>query len=239
MPGKDKNVTLSKQIGGSFTFLTAITIAKAHSLERQYSQYRRCRITKQPATIMFCTYLGKVFKSSPTYKQIQTRPVTRGSTLGEQIKTLQQISYKYGAKQRSEGMVVDVTVGFLGVFKEPQAWCTHIHLSHALQESLTLLWHCYTQHHSSPDLFFTNFLSGHCLSSYTVMHSHHLLDDQIPNLQGPSGCVPFLFLSLLSYLLKPNTLFSLLSSVISSLLVYSKGFHTAWSEFLKRSKIRM
>lgn len=88
---------------------------------------------------MVCTYLGKVFKSSPTYKQIQTRPVTRGSTLGEQIKTLQQISYKYGATQRSEGMVLDVTVGFLGVFKEPQAWCTHIHLSHALQESLTLL----------------------------------------------------------------------------------------------------
>ena len=188
---------------------------------------------------MFCTCLEKVFKGSPIYKQIQTRPVTGGSNLGEQRQTLQQINYKYGAKQRREGIVVDITLDFLGVFKEPQAsWCTHIHLSHALRESLTPLWHCYAQHHSSPDLFFTNFLSGHFLS-YTVIHSHHHLDHLFPDLQGPSGHVPFLFLSLLSYLLKPHTLFSLLSSVISSFLVHSKGFHAAWSKLLKRSKIRM
>lgn len=135
--------------------------------------------------------------------------------------------------------MADITLDFLVVFKKPQAWCTHIHPSRAPSESLTLLWHCYAEHHSSPDLFFTDLLSGHCLSSYTAIHSHLLLDHQFPDLQGPSGLVPFFFHSLLSYLLKPHTSFSLLSSEISSLLAHSKSFHTAWSEFLKRSKIRM
>lgn len=111
MPDKDKNVTLSEAIGYSFMLLTVVSIAKAHSLESWYSQYWWCRITKQPATIMFCNCLGEVFKDSPTSKQIQTRPVTGGSNLGEQRQTLQQINYKYLVKQRSESIVVDIMLG--------------------------------------------------------------------------------------------------------------------------------
>lgn len=44
------------------------------------------RINKQPGkTIRFCTCLGKAFKGSPIYKQIQTRLVPRGQTLQESI----------------------------------------------------------------------------------------------------------------------------------------------------------
>lgn len=70
--------------------------------------------TNQATSRLLCTCLGEAFKGSPTYKQIQTRPDTGGSSLGEPRQTLQQINYRYLAKQRSEGVVVDVLLGFLG-----------------------------------------------------------------------------------------------------------------------------
>lgn len=93
IPGKEKNVTLSKQMGYCFMFLRGVSVALAHSLQKQYFQYLRGKISKKPGTIMFCTCLGKAFKGSPTNKQIQTTPVTRGQTL-------QGINYNYGAKQK-------------------------------------------------------------------------------------------------------------------------------------------
>lgn len=49
MPDKDKNVTLSKQMRYSLMLLTAVSTAKAHRLGSWYSQFQRCRPTKQPA----------------------------------------------------------------------------------------------------------------------------------------------------------------------------------------------
>lgn len=159
------------------------------------------RINKQPGkTIRFCTSLGKAFKGSPTYKQIQTRPVSRGQTL-------QGINYKSGAKQRSEGTVVDMALGFLGVFKTPTF------ISHTLQVSLTLPGQCYTQHHSSPDIFFTHFLFTVSL----LIHSHLLPSSGLLNLCLSSS-------SFCSHLLKHLTLFSLLFSGISSSLHIQRVF---------------
>lgn len=150
------------------------------------------------------------------------------------------MNYKHDAKQRREGFCGSHDTWLPRSIQGATSMVHPTFTSHTHQERVWFS--CDAAMLSTiphPTFFFTKVLSGGCPSSYTFIHSHLLLDHWFPDLRGLSGYVPFLFLSLLSDLPKPHSLFSLHSSVISSLLVHAKAFHSAWSLFLKRWKIRM
>lgn len=170
---------------------------------------------------MFCTCLGKAFKGSPIYKQIQTRLVTRGQTL-------QEINYNYGAKQKKWRQC-----GWHGTWLFGSIQETHVHLPHTTTEFNSPM----TTLHPAP------FLTWHFLHLFLFCSCCLFLCSYLfpPSSWLPTGFWTCAFPLPLSAVLLTEASYFILSALLSDflLLAHSKGFHTAGSELLKNKDAQL